>query len=78
MARQWGADLVGMSTVPEVIVARHMAMKVCVLSCVANYAAGMTGNPLSHEEVLESMQKTSGSLVKILRDLVVKAGKDYV
>ncbi|MFP4482041.1 MAG: purine-nucleoside phosphorylase [Thermovirgaceae bacterium] len=70
MARLMGADIVGMSTVPEVIVARHMGMRVCVFSCVANYAAGMTEQPLSHEEVLKAMQKTSGRLVHLLLDFI--------
>lgn len=78
MARVMGADAVGMSTVPEVIVARHMGMRVCVFSCVANYAAGMTGQPLSHEEVLEAMQKTSGSLVRLLRCFIPEAAGDHV
>jgi purine-nucleoside phosphorylase len=73
-----GADAVGMSTVPEVIVARHMGMRVCVFSCVANYAAGMTEQPLSHEEVLESMGKTSGSLVSLLLDFIPEAAGTHV
>lgn len=78
MARLMGADAVGMSTVPEVIVARHMGMRVCVFSCVANYAAGMTEQPLSHEEVLESMGKTSGSLVSLLLDFIPEAAGTHV
>lgn len=62
-----GADLVGMSTVPEVIAARHMGMRVCVISCVANYAAGMSDKPLTHEEVLGEMNKISGRLGSLLR-----------
>jgi purine-nucleoside phosphorylase len=49
-----GADAVGMSTVPEVIVARAIGMRVCGVSCITNFAAGTTPNPLSHEEVLET------------------------
>lgn len=67
MLRIMGADLVGMSTAPEVIAARHMKMKVCVISCVANYAAGMSDKPLTHEEVLEEMNKASERLGSLLQ-----------
>jgi purine-nucleoside phosphorylase len=78
MARLMGADVVGMSTVPEVIVARHMGMRICVFSCVANYAAGMTEKPLSHEEVLEAMQKTSGRLVRLLLEFLPEVADAHV
>ena len=52
--RTIGADLVGMSTVPEVIVARHMGIKVLAISCVTNMAAGILDQPINHEEVLET------------------------
>ena len=72
MMRLLGADLVGMSTVPEVIVARHMGMKVCVISCVANYAAGITQNPLTHEEVLSEMDKASGRVVNLVQATILR------
>jgi len=72
MARILGADLVGMSTVPEVIVARHMGMRTCAISCVANAAAGMTGQILTHQEVLMEMEKASSSLVRLVESLVRK------
>jgi len=72
MARILGADVVGMSTVPEVIIARHMGMRTCAVSCVANAAAGMTGQVLSHEEVLLEMEKASNSLVRLVEALLHK------
>jgi len=61
-----GADLVGMSTVPEVIAARH----VLGISCVTNYAAGLAGEPLSHEEVIETTRRKAAELSKLLTALV--------
>ena len=66
MARILGASVVGMSTVPEVIAANAMGMKVCAVSCVANYAAGITREPLSGDEVIREMEKASGKLVSLL------------
>lgn len=74
MMRILGADVVGMSTVPEVITARHMGMRSCVISCVANYAAGMSEKVLTHEEVLEEMDKASGRLTSLLQAVVLKLG----
>jgi purine-nucleoside phosphorylase len=54
MLRILGADAVGMSTVPEVIVARALGMRVAGVSCITNLAAGTTVQPLSHAEVLET------------------------
>jgi purine-nucleoside phosphorylase len=60
-----GADVVGMSTVPEVIVANAMGMEAAVISCVANYAAGITMQSLTEEEVLEAAKLVGDKLSKI-------------
>lgn len=70
MARVLGADVVGMSTVPEVIVANHGGMKVLAVSCVANYAAGMTANPLSEQEVLDEMAKAAKDLTTLVAGVI--------
>ena len=70
MARTLGADLAGMSTVPEVIVANAMEMEVAVLSCVANRAAGLSDDALTEEEVLAEMAKAAGSLAAVIRALM--------
>jgi purine-nucleoside phosphorylase len=68
--RTIGADLVGMSTVPEVIVANHMSMKVLAISCVTNMAAGVLPQKINHEEVLETGLRVRGTLVKLLRGIL--------
>ncbi|HEY2116814.1 MAG TPA: purine-nucleoside phosphorylase [Candidatus Angelobacter sp.] len=74
--RTIGADLVGMSTVPEVIVARQMGIKVLAISCVTNMAAGTTDAPINHEEVLEIGRKISGQFKALLRDVVPQIAQD--
>jgi len=68
--RAIGADLVGMSTVPEVIAANHMGMKVLAISCVTNMAAGVLPQKLSHEEVLEAGAMVAETLVRFLKALL--------
>jgi purine-nucleoside phosphorylase len=65
-----GADLVGMSTVPEVIAARHMGIRVLGISCATNMAAGISDQPLSHEEVMETGQRVKGQFVALLRAII--------
>lgn len=65
-----GGTVVGMSTVPEVIAARHMGMKALVLSLAANPAAGLVNRPLTHEEVLETGRDAAESLRQLLGSLV--------
>lgn len=70
MARILGADLAGMSTVPEIIVANSMGMETAVLSCVANKAAGISEEILNGEEVLKMMSGTAKSLIKIIKEFI--------
>ena len=69
--RTMGATLVGMSTVPETIVARHMGMEVLAISCVTNKAAGLSTRPLSHEEVFETGRLVERRLSGVIEKLVV-------
>jgi purine-nucleoside phosphorylase len=70
--RAIGADLVGMSTVPETIAANHIGMKVLGISCVTNYAAGVTDQKLDHKEVLEVGERVKGTMVELLRRVLPK------
>ena len=74
--RTIGADLVGMSTVAEVVAARQMGMKVLAISCVTNMAAGITDAPINHEEVLEIGRKISGQFKALLREVVPSIAQD--
>jgi purine-nucleoside phosphorylase len=65
-----GADLVGMSTVPETIAANHMGMRVLGISCVTNMAAGVLPRKLDHSEVLEIADRVRGKLTKLLSKIV--------
>ena len=73
MLRTLGADLVGMSTVLEAIAARAAGVEVFGLSLVTNLAAGMTGEPLNHEEVLEAGRAAATRMGSLLRELVTRA-----
>ncbi len=74
--RTIGADLVGMSTIAEVIAARHMGIKVLAISCVTNMAAGILDQPLNHEEVLETGRRVQGDFVALLRAVLPEIAKD--
>jgi purine-nucleoside phosphorylase len=68
--RTIGADLVGMSTVPETIAANHMGMKVLGISCVTNAAAGVLDQKLNHTEVLKVGERMKGTLIELLRRII--------
>ena len=74
MLRTLGAELVGMSTVPEAVVAVHMGAKVLGLSCVTNLAAGVTGEKLSHDEVTETANRVSAQFMALLDQITLRAG----
>ena len=73
MARLLGADAVGMSTVPEVIVAAHQGLPVCGVSCITNLAAGISPIALTHEEVMEVAKGVEDSFLALLRALLPRA-----
>jgi purine-nucleoside phosphorylase len=70
MLRKLGADAVGMSTVPEVIVARHAGIEVLGISCISNMAAGILPQPLSHEEVMETAERVKESFIRLVKGIL--------
>jgi len=76
MMRTLGADLAGMSTVPEVIAARHMGLRVLGISCVTNMAAGILDQPIHHQEVLDTGERVKGQFVALLRAVIPHIASD--
>jgi 5'-methylthioadenosine phosphorylase len=76
MFAQWGADLVGMTNVPEVVLAREAGLCYATIALVSNYAAGITAAPLSHEEVLEEMARSKESLDRLLLEAAAEIAAD--
>lgn len=72
MVRSLGADAVGMSTVPEAIVARHMDMQVIGISCITNLAAGVSNRPIDHSEVMAIGERVRGQFTELLRRVVAR------
>ena len=70
LLRTLGADAVGMSTVPEAIVARHMGLEVLGISCITNMAAGISDEPISHEEVMATGDRVRETFAELLRRVI--------
>ena len=70
MMRGMGADAVGMSTVPEVIVAAHMSIPVLGISCITNLAAGILDQPLNHAEVIEVSNRVQAEFLAYMEDII--------
>lgn len=75
MLRVIGGDAVGMSTVPEVIVANHAGLKCLGISCISNMAAGILDQPLHHEEVIETTEKVKADFLKLVKEVVKRMGQ---
>lgn len=75
MCRILGADAVGMSTACEAMAARHMGMKVCGISCISNLCAGMTEQPLTHEEVQETADRVAPLFKQLITDSIKNIAK---
>ncbi|MCM3652196.1 purine-nucleoside phosphorylase [Metabacillus litoralis] len=73
--RTLGGDAVGMSTVPEVIVAKHAGLNVLGISCISNMAAGILNQPLSHDEVIETTEKVRVNFLNLVKSIVEKINK---
>jgi len=72
MLRMLGGHAVGMSTVPEVIVANHAGLKVLGITCISNMAAGILDQPLTHDEVMETTEKAKSNFISLVKTIVEK------
>jgi purine-nucleoside phosphorylase len=70
LLRTLGADAVGMSTVPEAIVARHMGLEVLGISCITNMAAGISDEPINHEEVIATGDRVRATFTELLQRVI--------
>ena len=75
LAQMLGADAVGMSTTVEAIAANHMGMKVCGISCVCNPGAGLSAEPLTHEEVQAAADAASAKFKVLVKESVLEFKK---
>lgn len=78
LLRNLGADAVGMSTVPEAIVARHMGMEVLGISCITNMAAGISDEPINHEEVMATGDRVRETFTELLRRVIAGINRRVV
>jgi purine-nucleoside phosphorylase len=76
MLRSFGADAVGMSTVPEAIVARQMGINVLGISCITNMAAGISEEPINHAEVMETGERVRETFAQLLRRIIAKLASE--
>jgi purine-nucleoside phosphorylase len=76
MLRTLGADVVGMSTVPEAIVARHAGIEVMAIALVSNAAAGVLGTPITHEEVIEAGREAAPRLAALIERVVARLAEE--
>lgn len=76
MCRAMGADAVGMSTACEAVAALHMGLQVCGISCITNMAAGMSGQPLNHEEVQETADRVAEEFCRLVTETIGLMGAE--